>query len=304
MISTLQKKLVEVVCRIETDYAQNNIFNPMTFQTYIKTGIHGIDNKIGGIPRAGFTYSGIPRAGISLIASDRGHVSTSFAMGIALNAALNQNISTVIVDTQRNGIGVAMRLLSILSQVPIRTFSNGCLEDCDWSSLTEALKILDKLPIFIEDDKPEPASNLLQAISEMCLVNDVGLVVIDGLNFEGLELLYADQFLQNSHWQLFMQLYQFSLKCNVPVIVTSKLRYSLTNIELDTPSLSDVPLELLELIDLVIAPYSTKESRVENMQTENVGFAVLTSHKNSFCVHADLNSETGSFVQKDTNINL
>jgi replicative DNA helicase len=298
MIATLKQKLVEVVDRIETAYGQKDNLNSTMFQTYIKTGIHGIDNKIGGIPRAGVTDSGISRAGISLIASDRGHVSTSFAMGIALSAALDQKISTVIVDTQRNETGVAMRLLSILSQVPIGTFTTGCLEDSDWSSLTKALTILDNVPILIEDDKPDTTLNLMQSISEMCLVNDVGLVVIDGLNFEGLELSDADQYLQDSHWRRFENLFAFSIKSHVPVIVASQLRYSPTNDERDIPSLSDVPLELLEWIDLVIAPYSSKESGAEHMQPHYGGIAVLKSIKGSFVVKADFNSGTGSFVQK------
>jgi replicative DNA helicase len=299
MIVTLKQKLVEVVDRIETAYGQKDNLNSTTFQTYIKTGIHGIDNKIGGIPREGFTDSGIARSGISLITSDRGHVSTSFAMGIALNAALNQKISTVIVDTQRNEIGVAMRLLSLQGQIPITTCLNGLLEDSDWSSLTEALKILENAPIFIVDVKPDPAFNLMQSISEACRVNDVGLVVIDGLNFEGLELSDEDQYLQDSHWRRFEQLFQFSIKSNVPAIVSSKLRYSQTNVERDIPSLSDVPLELLEWIDLVIVPYSSKESGAEHMQPHYGGIAVLKSFKGSFVVQADFNSGTGSFVEQN-----
>ena len=291
MIEPLSIKLKDCVMRLENVYCQD----PPPALTYIQTGINDFDDAHGGIPRVG----------ISLIASERAHANSSFAISIARNAAINQNISTVIIDTQRNGISVAMRLISQISQIPISFLVTACIngelgDDGDtWSAVTHALGILNETPILVEDDKISSIADLITSLTEVILMGKVGLIVIDGLNFE--DNNFSDGIDSQRLFNCYRQLNMLSLGFRVPIVLTTQIPQIMYKDEKRLPpTLADLTFNHVDIAGLIMNPYWPNSNAQEYRHPKKTRLAVFKpKDEYPLLFNVGFNPEIGSFKNLD-----
>lgn len=222
-----------------------------------------------GFPELDKELKGIQSGSITLISSERLHGKTSLALSIALHAALQQNIPTIIIDSQRKVAGITMRLISQLSEISIQALKSGRLVDDDWGKLTHAIGLLNDAPIFIKDDGPGFLENLVPR-----LLNEhpaaFGLVVIDGLDFEEPSQAEAQRKLTTC----MMELCKLVGLHNIHVIATTQLNHALHHNENRIPSLRDIPFDIADMADVVLIPYCPDRSSFEESKTVVSGVAV------------------------------
>ena len=291
MILPLPIKLTECIERLETVYGQNIL----PALSYIQTGIIEFDDAHGGIPRVG----------ISLIASERAHANTSFALSIARNAAINQDITTIIIDTQRNGISVAMRLIAQISQIPISFLVTACIndklgsDDNTWGGVTHALSILNETPILVEDDKISSITDLITSLTEIILMEKIGLIVIDGLNFEDNNSSAGSDF--QRLFNCYRQLNSLSFGFNIPIVLTSQIPQIIYKDEKRLPpSLADFTFNQIDTAGLLMIPYWPNSVVQENRQPKKTKLAVFKpKDDHPLLFNVDFNPETGTFQKLD-----
>lgn len=272
----ISMKLNECVEHVEKMY-EKDYSQPLT-QILIRTGIVGLDQKIGGIPSGQ----------VVLIASERFHGKTSLVLRIASHAAVQQNIHTVIIDLQRKTCGVTMRLISQISKIPIRTLEVGRICDDDWEEFIHAIGQLNGAPILVNDDVPASIDEMLSELVALHGIKRLGLVVIDGLEFD--ETNPAD--VQAKRTDSMMKLCQFATKFNIAVVVTTQLNQMPRGCE-SIPSLRNIPFELADMVELILIPYCPAQSPVKKNKTAESGIVVCNHHKNSSFIPVEFLADIG-----------
>jgi len=281
MIHRMSLRLTDCIDYIEEMY---EIYRPeLSNDNFIRTGFSGLDNEI----------KGIPYGCITLISSKILHGKTSLALSIALHAALEQKITTVIVDSQKKDCNATMRLIAQFGKIPIQVLMMGGLVDDDWEKITHALDNLLGAPISIKDDKPGSTKELISELEATHSKNRIGLVVIDGW-FDA-----TDQAeIQNKHENSMRELYRFAVDSKIAVILTAQLNQILSRTESGIPSRRDVPFEISDLAETVLIPYSPVRNLLDEKKAEESGVAVYKRRNEPVFIPIEFDADIGLFYEE------
>lgn len=152
----------------------HEVFDRMAAQSAMKghpprlaTGIEDADEIIGGLELGELVaINGLPGSG-----------RTAIALEIAIQTAKDTQLPVLIYSQNHAAQQITVRLLSMLTCVPISCIENAALEDAQWNALHSASAWLREQDICIfEIDRPLP--ELCAAIGRR---NTPALVIIDGL---------------------------------------------------------------------------------------------------------------------------
>jgi replicative DNA helicase len=107
---------------------------------------------------------------------------TSFALGMATNAALYANHPVLVFSLEMGNLELSQRMLCSEARIDSRRVRNGNLNDEDWSRISQAIGRLASAPIWI-DDNPNLTVMEIRAKARRLKsqVGDLGMVVIDYL---------------------------------------------------------------------------------------------------------------------------
>lgn len=282
MFLQIPSKLDECIEQIQEQYGNNCNENPRNIN-FIQTGFPELDKKI----------KGIPCGHVTVISSEALHGKTSLALGIALHAALRKGLATVIVDLQRKSCKVAMRLIALLSEIPIPKLMMGNISDDEWGKLLAALGELNDAPISIKDDEPVSIEVLIGELEAMHRKNRIGLVVIDGLDFEKTE----QPGIQDSRKDSMVKLYCFASDFRLAVIVTTQLNQALHHSRNGIPSRRDIPFDIADMAETVMVPYSHDQDLSVREKSKKSGVAVYRRGNKPVFVPLKLDTDTGLFYE-------
>ncbi len=139
--------------------------------TGIKTGFTDFDYKTAGLHPSD----------LILIAARPSMGKTAFALNIALNAAVEENISTAIFSLEMSKEQLANRLICSRAMIDAQKLRTGNLNSEDWEKIAQATGEISEAPIYIND---MPGINSMQ-LRAMCrklkLETNLGLIIIDYL---------------------------------------------------------------------------------------------------------------------------
>ncbi len=138
--------------------------------TGVPSGYHDLDELTAGLqPGAMIVVGARPAMG-----------KTSFALGIAANAALSSNRPVVFFSLEMSQLEVTQRLLCADARVDASKFRNGRLNESDWGKVSHAVGRLAEAPIYIDDN---PHLNIMEIRSKArrlkSRTGDLGLVILD-----------------------------------------------------------------------------------------------------------------------------
>ena len=141
--------------------------------------------KIIGVP-TGFTdfdlmTTGLHPSDFVLIAARPSMGKTSFAMNIAQNAAIKEDIPVAIFSLEMSKDQLVQRMLSSEANVELQKIRTGELEDSDWIKLVQAAGPLSQAPIFIDDTPGISVMEMRSKARRLKLEHGLGMVVIDYL---------------------------------------------------------------------------------------------------------------------------
>lgn len=141
--------------------------------------------KIIGVP-TGFTdfdlmTTGFHPSDFVLIAARPSMGKTSFAMNIAQNAAVKENIPVAIFSLEMSKDQLVQRMLSSEANVELQKIRTGELEDTDWIKLVQAAGPLSQAPIFIDDTPGISVMEMRSKARRLKLEHGLGMIVIDYL---------------------------------------------------------------------------------------------------------------------------
>lgn len=141
----------------------------------IPTLLSELDDLLAGGLRTGQT---------TIVASRPGEGSSTFALGLARAAALQQGISTLVITPDAPGSEAVMRLIAAETHIPLQRLRRRTLDDRETRRLRERRGRLESAPLSIVAGSP-PAGTLMDTVGAMTFEEDLRFVIVDGLTSLG-----------------------------------------------------------------------------------------------------------------------
>ena len=182
---------------------------------------------------------------------------------------------------------IIYRLLSMETNINQVRLKTGQLVQSDWIKLTRAIKILSKLPIFIDDTVNLSINDIRSKIKTVLFEQKkIGLVIIDYLQLMQLSNMKPDNRAQELS-QITRLLKTLAREFNIPIIALSQLSRNVENRVDKKPVLSDLRESgsIEQDADLVLMLYrnqvakSESLSSLQNSEIEQIEL-ILAKHRN------------------------
>lgn len=135
-----------------------------------------------GFERLDMLTAGLQNSDLVIVAARPSMGKTAFALCLALNAAIKQNVTVGIFSLEMSREQLMHRMLAIRGSVNLSSLRRpASLKDEDWKKLYEAADVISQAPIFIDDSPALSTLELRARARRLKAEHGLGLVVIDYL---------------------------------------------------------------------------------------------------------------------------
>ncbi len=221
--ASIKDVLVESFAELERLYNQKGSI------TGVPSGFIDLDNMT----------SGFHGSELIIIAARPAMGKSAFAINIATNAAVKNNVPVVIFNLEMSKEQIGNRILGSEAMVDSNKIRTGQIEDSDWGKLATASGLLSDAPIYIDDTPGIKVMDIRTKCRKLKMEKKIGLIVIDYL-----QLIQGNSKRGGTREQEISEISR-SLKIlakelDVPVIALSQLSRSVESREDKRPMLSDL----------------------------------------------------------------
>ena len=200
------------------------------------------DRGMLGIP-TGFSHldtmlSGLQGGQLIVVAGRPGMGKTSFALNIAQHIAVKEDIPVAIFSLEMSREQLAVRMLCSEAHVDNQKTRTGDLSNMDLDNLADAVDILEKTPLFIDDSPTITVMEMLAKARRLKQERNLGLVIIDYL-----QLMTGKERRENRQQEISgmtRSLKIMAKEIGVPVMVLSQLSRANEKRDDKKPLLSDL----------------------------------------------------------------
>ena len=273
----------------------NDIFYELK-QKFLKPALPGL---VSGFYNLDLVTQGFQKSDLIIIAGRPSMGKTALSLNITLNVIKSLKLPVVFFSLEMSKEQIMYRLLSIETNINQTRLKSGRLYKNDWIKLSKMIKIISKLPLFIDDTPNLSIQDIRSRLKTILLEQgQIGLVIIDYL-----------QLMQNPNASIGNRVQEISqitrsLKIiarefNVPIIALSQLSRNVENRIDNKPILSDLRESgsIEQDADLVLMLHRNKTTNQSIQETEG-------SYITELIIAKQRNGPTGTvkllFDQKQT----
>ena len=214
----------------------NDIFYELK-QKFLKPALPGL---ISGFYNLDLVTQGFQKSDLIIIAGRPSMGKTALSLNITLNVIKNLKLPVLFFSLEMSKEQIMYRLLSLETNINQTRLKSGKLYKNDWIKLSKIIKIISKLPLFIDDTPNLSIQEIRSKIKTILLEqSEIGLVIIDYL-----------QLMQNSNVpmgnrvqeisQITRSLKILAREFNIPIIALSQLSRNVETRVDNRPILSDL----------------------------------------------------------------
>lgn len=192
-----------------------------------------------GYPNLDRELAGLQRGDLIIVAGRPSMGKTSFALNIAENIGIRQELPVAIFSLEMGGDQLAQRLISSVGNIDAQKLRKAQLSDEEWSNFAKAVHRLEDKPIYI-DETPGLMINELASRARRLMnqTGPLGLIVVDYI-----QLMPGRRNADNRSTELSeisRGLKALAKELHCPVIVLSQLNRSLEQRTNKRPIMSDL----------------------------------------------------------------
>ena len=187
-----------------------------------------------GYPNLDRELAGLQRGDLIIIAGRPSMGKTSFAINIAENVGVRQELPVAVFSLEMGGDQLAQRLISSVANIDAQKLRKAQLEDEEWNAFSKAVHRLENKPIYI-DDTPALMIRARRLVNQ---TGPLGLIVVDYI-----QLMTGRAGVDNRSTELSeisRGLKALAKELHCPVIVLSQLNRSLEQRADKRPIMSDL----------------------------------------------------------------
>ena len=230
---------------------------------------------------------GFQKSDLIILAGRPAMGKTALSLNIMMTGIRESKLPILFFSLEMSKEQIIYRLLSMESNINQVRLKNGQLYQSDWIKLTSVIKILSKLPIFIDDTVNLSINDIRSKIKTILFEQKkIGLVIIDYLQLMQISKNKSDNRAQELS-QITRLLKTIAREFNIPIIALSQLSRSVENRIDKKPVLSDLRESgsIEQDADLVLMLYRSQLTNIENMnsyqrsESEQIEL-ILAKHRN------------------------
>ena len=197
--------------------------------TGIATGFRDFDQKTSGLQRSDLVvFAARPSMG-----------KTAFAVNIAENVALKDNLPLALFSLEMSKPQLVMRMLCSYSRVSLHKVRTGFLGESDFPRLVAAASKLANAPIFIDDTPGITVMELRAKARRLKSKYDIQMIIVDYLQLMQSASRRSEN-RQQEISEISRSLKSLARELNVPVVVISQLNRAVEGRHDHRPQLSDL----------------------------------------------------------------
>jgi len=242
ILSQLDIELADLMNKLENrptlSSAQllNRMFSELK-EKFLNPKLPGLSSGFKNLDRL---TQGFQKSDLIILAGRPSVGKTALSLTLALNIIRNSRLPVIFFSLEMSKEQIMYRILSLETTITQIKLKNGQLEQNDWIKLTKIIKIIAKLPFFIDESTPLSIQDLRLKIRAVLLKQThIGTIIIDYLQLMQIseskignrvqELSYITRSLKN-----------LSKEFNIPIIALSQLSRNVDNRIDQKPILSDL----------------------------------------------------------------
>ena len=183
---------------------------------------------------------GFQKSDLIILAGRPSMGKTAFSLNLALNCIKYSELPVLFCSLEMSKQQIIYRLLSTETGINQMKLRSGQLSQNDWIKLNKIMRVIAKLPFFIDDNSSLSISEIRSQIKTILFEqSQIGMVIIDYL-----QLMQNPDFKQGTRVQELAQitrsLKQLAREFNTPIIALSQLSRNVDNRMNQRPILSDL----------------------------------------------------------------
>lgn len=231
---------------------------------------------------------GFQKSDLIILAGRPSMGKTAFSLNLALNCIKESELPILFCSLEMSKEQIIYRLLSSETGINQMKLRSGDLSQNDWIKLNKIIRIIAKLPFFIDDTSDILVQDIRSKIKTILLEqNQLGLVIIDYLQLMQTNNSYSTNRVQELS-QITRSLKKLAREFNVPIIALSQLSRNVDNRIDQRPILSDLRESgsIEQDADLVLMLYRSKlNNLLHSSNQDNVGNRestelIIAKHRN------------------------
>ncbi len=244
----------------------------------IATGFSDLDNKLAGMQESN----------LLILAARPGIGKTTFALNIALNAALKEKIGVGFFSLEMSKEELVDRLLVGQADIDAWRLKTGRLSDDDYKRLIEAMGELSEAPIFIDDTPGLSILEMRTKARKLKVEKDVKLLIVDYLQLANAGRYFDSRV--NEVSAISQGLKNLARELRIPVLAISQLSRAVEQRSAKKPQLSDLRESgsIEQDADVVMFLYQEEESEDLLDQTKRLIKLFIAKHRNGPTGEIDL----------------
>lgn len=199
--------------------------------------------KMRGVPTGYRDFdevtNGLQKGALILLAARPGVGKTSFAMNIAVNAALNEGKKVAVFTLEMSREELMQRALASLARVNLGHVLRGSMDDEEWKRIFTAEKKLAQSGIYVDDTSDVTPFDVVSKCRKLKMTEGLDLIVIDYLQLMTMGKKERENRTQEVS-ELTRNLKQAARSLEVPILVLSQLSRAVEVRDDHKPKLSDL----------------------------------------------------------------
>lgn len=245
-----------------------------------------LNPKLPGLP-SGFASldlltQGFQKSDLIILAGRPSMGKTALSLNIALNIIKSSRLPIILFSLEMSKEQIMYRILSLETNINQIRLKNGKLYQNDWIKLTKIIKIVSKLPFFIDDTANLSIQDIRLKIKTILLKQTkIGAVIIDYL-----QLMQNSEFKNGNRAQELSQitrsLKNLAREFNIPIIVLSQLSRNVETRIDQKPILSDLRESgsIEQDADLVLMLYRAKVINLNQNEKSSITDLIIAKQRN------------------------
>ena len=212
---------------------------------------------------------GFQKSDLIILAGRPAMGKTALSLNITLTLIKRSQLPILFFSLEMSKEQIIYRLLSMETNINQIRLKNGKLSQSDWAKLTKVIKILSKLPLFIDDTVDLSVNEIRSKIKTILFEQKkIGLVIIDYLQLMQISKTKLDNRAQElAHITRLLK--TIAREFNIPIIALSQLSRNVENRFNKKPVLSDLRESgsIEQDADLVLMLYRNQLLKKEDLNS-------------------------------------
>ena len=256
----------------------NHLFSELK-EKFLNPKLPGLSSGFGNLDAL---TQGFQKSDLIILAGRPSIGKTALSLNIALNIIKMSRLPIILFSLEMSKEQIMYRVLSLETNINSVRLKNGKLYQNDWIKLTKIIKILSKLPFFIDDTPDLSIQDIRLKIKTILLKQTkIGVVIIDYLQLmQSSELKNKNRVQELSY--ITRSLKNLAREFDIPIIALSQLSRNVDNRIDQKPILSDLRESgsIEQDADLVLMLYQIKEKTLTQNEKSSLIELLIAKQRN------------------------